>query len=312
MDDGSGPIITDSSIYNDGGILYPTPAGPDWTRGVVGDGLSFDGNSDYIDLGNPSNLAITGAITIEAWVLRSGPPGSYPSQHAYNNIVAKGGIWTSNSAYVFGIRHTNDASYNGLYLSWKNGGTTYGVQTWTGYDPFDDGQWHHIAGVRDANYDIRLYIDGQLSATDTDNIAPIDGGQNVFIGRGTHGNWNEGNFNGKLDEVAIWEKALSPDEILLHYTNGLIGEDYLYIPPDLAIQNLFEDIQDEGLPEGSENSLLAKLDAALESLENGEDQEAMNILNAFKNAVEAQRGKKLSDAQATALIEATDDILDTI
>jgi hypothetical protein len=58
------------------------------------------------------------------------------------------------------------------------------------------------------------------------------------------------------------------------------------------------------------NSLKSKLEAALASLERGNENSARGQLNAFINQVEAQRGKKISDAAADALISAAQAVLD--
>jgi hypothetical protein len=57
-----------------------------------------------------------------------------------------------------------------------------------------------------------------------------------------------------------------------------------------------------GLPVGIENSFLSKLETALDSVNAGQNRNAANSLNAFINKVEAQRGKKMSDADADALV----------
>jgi len=56
------------------------------------------------------------------------------------------------------------------------------------------------------------------------------------------------------------------------------------------------------LPKGTENSLTSKLQNAIQSLENEQQNAAINKLNAFINEVKAQRGKKLTNGQATSLV----------
>ncbi|MCK5560220.1 MAG: hypothetical protein KAJ51_06485, partial [Thermoplasmata archaeon] len=60
------------------------------------------------------------------------------------------------------------------------------------------------------------------------------------------------------------------------------------------------------------NSLISKLENAQKSLDKGQDNAAVNQLNAFINEVEAQRGKKLTDAQADELIAAAQSIMGNI
>jgi len=84
-------------------------------------------------------------------------------------------------------------------------------------------------------------------------------------------------------------------------------------PVDL-IEDL-ESILDLDLPKGTEKSLLAKLDAALANLLDGNEQNdgaVCNVLEAFINAVEAQRGKKIDEADADVLIAAAQAIIDLL
>jgi len=66
------------------------------------------------------------------------------------------------------------------------------------------------------------------------------------------------------------------------------------------------------LPSGIENSITSKLDNAIQSLENGQDNAAVNKIEAFIKQVEAQRGKKLTNEQADFLIEYAQAIIDNI
>nr|MBC8281027.1 PKD domain-containing protein [Chloroflexota bacterium] len=66
------------------------------------------------------------------------------------------------------------------------------------------------------------------------------------------------------------------------------------------------------LPEGTKNSLLAKLNGAMESFEQGDDKEGINRLAAFINAVEAQTGKKISEEDAEVLLSSAQQIIDGV
>ncbi|UCE39299.1 MAG: hypothetical protein JSW00_08795 [Thermoplasmata archaeon] len=79
--------------------------------------------------------------------------------------------------------------------------------------------------------------------------------------------------------------------------------------PQEAIEDVMDDIEEMNLPKGLECSLLSKLENAIKSLDKGNDNAAMNKIEAFINEVEAQRGKKLTDAQADELIAAAEEIL---
>ena len=89
---------------------------------------------------------------------------------------------------------------------------------------------------------------------------------------------------------------------------------YEAIPVEL-LENLAQDVVDLNLHSGIENSLDAKLDAALKALDDlneNNDVAAFNSLEAFINAVEAQRGNKIPEADADDLIAAAQQIIDLL
>jgi hypothetical protein len=77
-----------------------------------------------------------------------------------------------------------------------------------------DGGWHHI-GATTSTDKIRVYFDGVQQTcpnTGTDGDIVYTAGQNFFVGR--HGNnQNTWDFDGNIDEVRIYRRALGPDEI---------------------------------------------------------------------------------------------------
>jgi len=77
-------------------------------------------------------------------------------------------------------------------------------------------------------------------------------------------------------------------------------------------QNLISDVEDLELPDGLEKSLISKLDGAISALEKGQDNAAINKLNAFINEVDAQRGKKITEEQADDLIAEAQRIINRI
>ena len=82
--------------------------------------------------------------------------------------------------------------------------------------------------------------------------------------------------------------------------------------PAEATQDFISDIEDIDLPVGVENSLVSVLEVAIISLDNGQENAAVNKFNAFINLVEAQRGKKITEEQADELIAKAQRIIDNI
>jgi len=77
-------------------------------------------------------------------------------------------------------------------------------------------------------------------------------------------------------------------------------------------QNLISDVEDLELPDGLEKSFISKLDGAISALEKGQDNAAINKLNAFINQVKAQRGKKITEEQADELMATAQWIIENI
>lgn len=114
--------------------------------------------------------------------------------------------------------------------------------------------------------------------------------------------------DGLIDEVAIWNRPLFPAEIAFLASGNRVSD----LEPVTGIVMLKNLVESFNLLQGTGNSLEAKLDgvlAALQAANAGNRMDAANKLQAFIGAVEAQRGKKLTDAQADALVELASKIL---
>jgi hypothetical protein len=187
----------------------------DVTRGQV---LSLDGVDDYVDLGNavPLDLSDDGQATIAAWV-------NMAVTHNHNTIVSKG-EWKD--AYSLVIK----------------GDTTPANQLWTGNDtsvfsgsaiPLNT--WTHAAVTINGDF-TTFYINGQVAGTaDQDRGNPIDNslvgvsvGREQYSGSLPAGRWF---FNGRIDDVRIYKRALSQTEI----QSAMAGLPY---PPPVRIKEV--------------------------------------------------------------------------
>ena len=172
---------------------------PHYVAGRFGQGMSFDGVNDYVDCGNDSSLNITDAVTIEAWIKSSFSGRRW--------IVSKGGFdqyWIevsdSGDKSRFYIRDGDDAFHSCL-------GTT----------DVTDGLWHQVVGTYDYSEGYaRVYVDGKKQATCDFSGKKMKNNptKKVTVGAASSGAQN---FNGSIDEVRIYDRALSADEVWLHY-----------------------------------------------------------------------------------------------
>src|SRR5262245_7756671 len=148
--EGTGTTTADSSGNNITGTLANGTA---WTTGSVGNGLSFDGINDFVNLGNPPRLRLTGGMTISAWIRPVGPPpgnddAAIVSKRSSGQTGFQLDTTPDTGARTIGFKLTNSSGGNMIRY-----GTT-ALQT---------NQWYHVVGVYDAaNRAMHVYLNGLL------------------------------------------------------------------------------------------------------------------------------------------------------
>ena len=203
LDEGFGTTAYDSSENGNDGTIY----GATWVDGKIGKALSFDGSDDYVDL--PDDIITAPSLrangsTLIAWVKVE------PSLTGRKGIV---GIAACDSGWsVFGLDY-----YNGK-VRLETYDNTLGYQRIESTTNINDGKWHHIAGTYDpSDKKMRIYVDGVLETTSSELVSPgwSTGSSLNFIGKcSMTGDYF---FNGTIDEVKIYNRALSAEEILADY-----------------------------------------------------------------------------------------------
>ncbi len=185
--------------------------------GKVGQAFLLDGLNDFIQVpDNPSLDPGTGSFTIDAWVKTAKTTGSQMvvSKFECGEFCVSG----ANSLYFFFLS-------SGKLTAWLRdsdaGGP--GIQQLTGTKFIADGQFHHIAMLRDmATSELRLYVDGQLDArallnAASDGAIKDDDGQpdSFLIGASFVGGSTAKSdfFTGTIDEVDFFNRALTAIEI---------------------------------------------------------------------------------------------------
>ncbi|HPK08503.1 MAG TPA: DUF2341 domain-containing protein [Candidatus Woesebacteria bacterium] len=170
-------------------------------EGIFGSSLSFDGTDDYIDLGNGSGIRdFTDQITVSAWAKYNAYGGGGQS---YSVIAVKGSPWTfllENYSRKIRFRVT----VGGLD---KNA---------TDSQVHELNRWYHFVGTYDGA-NIKIYKDGKLVGTTpaTGNLAVSDVTAKIGTYQGT--NYN---FNGQIDDVRIYNYALTQEQIKLLYNDN--------------------------------------------------------------------------------------------
>jgi len=193
FDEGSGSVLVDSSGNGNDGVIH----GATWVEGKYGNALSFDGTDDYVEVPYSSSLDITGAITAEVWVkvLNSQYSNNHPFMLSHQTASIIG----------YGLQFEERTYTQKVQFVVGNGGS------WQ-ITPFSSGlsfnSWHNIVGTAIDGGNMKLYIDGVLNtkATFSGNIGGANGQLRLCGNR----------FKGIIDEVRIYNRALTADEIKEH------------------------------------------------------------------------------------------------
>ena len=204
FDEGSGAVAVDSSGNNRNGTVVDAT----WSTGKLGSAVGLNGTSAYVN--------IDGFKGINADRTDPNNPIQQPfSVACWINTAVDGALVTWGSSDGTGV--------GGQYQSFRiHGGTLraeHGNGNLRGNTPVSDGEWHHAAltVVEGGNLRVpqnRLYVDGQEDTvfSGSNNIYNLTEDADVSIGqRASHG---DRFFTGLIDEVKIYDRALSPGELL--------------------------------------------------------------------------------------------------
>lgn len=207
LDTGLGAQAYDSSVSADNGTIHGTPS---WTTGQINSGLTLDGSTNYISTGssssNPSDFSL------ELW---------------FKTNTAAGGRLIGFGDAATGASTSRDRQ---VYMT-NAGRLVFGVnpgtqQTVASSSSYNNNAWHHLAATLGSS-GLQLYVDG----------SPVAGNGAVTTAGNYTGYWRIGYddlagwpssptsnyFAGRIDEVKIYNHALSATEVQNEYNAGLGG-----------------------------------------------------------------------------------------
>lgn len=227
LDETSG-ILHDSTFYENDGI--PNGGVTQDAVGIIDGADYFDGNNDYVDLGNPTNLNPQNEITVSTWY----KPISFKGT-GNNPIVDKGFYSHTFPHYQFHLGVTGDlyeppGAYAQFSFSVAAGGTGSGSYTSNGF--WTPGHWYYIVGTYNGSM-VSLYVNIGDEMT-LINSVPLSGtmqdyGKNVYIAK--FSNWNY--FTpGTIDEIRISNIARTSEWITTEYNNQNDPSSFLSFGPE--------------------------------------------------------------------------------
>lgn len=180
----------DESGYGNNGTLV---GGVTQGAGKFGSAYEFDGVDDCVNIPNSNSLDISGDITISAWVKPTF------NSNGDGDVLEKGGcggylIWAATDTYF-------------QFDKQCDGGSV------VGYDPLSSNNWNYLTAVKSGSTST-TYLNGVLVGTDS-NFANFTNSGALTIGCG-----GDGSFNGSIDDVMIFNRSLSAQEISALYNSS--------------------------------------------------------------------------------------------
>jgi hypothetical protein len=205
FDEREGSTTSDAVGENDGSIH-----GAEWTAGLFGNALSFDGKDDYVDVPDDASLRFmqSSSFTISFWAM--------PASEGYIVCKMRGGRRRNVFGYQTAWSPKTMAFWFAPESSWKAA-----TSVSTGRDSAPAGTWHHVAGVY-ADRDIKIYLNGELRDNKTFELetGSTTPDKNLVIGARSYDSTIKSFFGGKIDDVRIYDGALSDAEIWALYESG--------------------------------------------------------------------------------------------
>ena len=179
-----------------------TPRGNlSYAPGAVGQAFNLDGVNGYVEVPDSPNLSLTGPMTLEAKIKLN-------TNSVQQAIIEKYDVPGLNGYLLRILNGKLSAAMCNTTLA----GAQQGIIGATTVTP---GVWHHVAAVYDGAT-IKIYLDGVLDGSVVANYAPTNGSASLKIGaRGDDANTR---LNGLIDDVRIFNRALSEAEIQILMT----------------------------------------------------------------------------------------------
>jgi hypothetical protein len=186
----------------DGSFGDLTPVGsPAFAEGHTGQGVALNGSSQFLDADRPV-LNTASDYSAAAWVKLDKADGSFQT------VVSQDGATNSD----FFLQYSGADQRFAMSFA--------GVRALAPVKP-DGGQWYHLVGVRDTvKGELRLYVDGQLAGSVSACLPQAAPTGHTVIGRGRFGGNPVDYLDGTVDQVRLYDRALSAAEIASLYASG--------------------------------------------------------------------------------------------
>ncbi|MEI8339726.1 MAG: LamG-like jellyroll fold domain-containing protein [bacterium] len=191
--------------------LYTRTSSNTYPAGKFGQAFNFDGQADYIDMGNSNSLKITNNITMSAWV-KPAESGS-----GWKTIITNQWDYARQS----GILVSMSGSTGRVHVALSNG---TGIDSVDGQTSINDGSWHLVT-VTFTSGEVKIYVDGLIDTDYNSSFTSIAyNSNNLTIGKNSEASYEY--WTGLIDEVMIFSRTLAAQEIKSLFNAVLSGYQY--------------------------------------------------------------------------------------
>ncbi|MBN1809606.1 MAG: LamG domain-containing protein [Planctomycetes bacterium] len=208
--DHAGHLAEEDSVQRIPAHILQPPCS--FVPGISGNTLRFDGKDDYVRIGSgdvPRSLQLSNEITLEAWIFVT----EYPHSYTLGMIVGSQYDPTGSGASIFFDGRTNPDGQTACrgHIHFQIGNGTFHVTNSNSRVPLN--QWVHIVAARKAGEKGRIYYNGVLQPSTS---APWNGSityKDSEMAVGRQKDYTDRYFKGIIDEVSIYNRALTSDEV---------------------------------------------------------------------------------------------------
>ena len=198
LDEGNGKSTED---FSENGFTGELNGGAKWVDGKLGKALEFSASSDFVAVEDDAAFHIEDEITQAAWIYLN----RLPSAHAivFGTRMGGGG---RHIGFGYGMNPAN-----GIKV-WTNGAGGGFLDINDNKTGLDTDKWYYLAYTHTSDNKglVEIYVDGEVTHSQDSNnpVAPAGATSQVQIGT-----WSGEAWPGIVDEVRLWNRALSPDEV---------------------------------------------------------------------------------------------------
>jgi hypothetical protein len=207
LDTNAGTQVYDGTIANSNGLMVN---GPTWIAGKIGRAINFDATNDYVDLGSPSASNITGDATVSVWVK--------PTNFTTEQGVISWGNGGTTSPFSINLLTTSKVQY-----------ACTGCTTRTSTASLTANVWSHVTTTVSGST-LKIYINGVLDSTQDIGISTRSSGNGSL----NFGRTATKYMRGGIDEISIFDRALSAQEVRAIYDANAAGVNTAIVIPTIA------------------------------------------------------------------------------